>query len=395
MKFNIHYLFAGFALLFFANSCSKDATDYRNYLDDKEKVYPGVPATITAAPGNYRVRLSWNPSPDPSVQKYRVFWNNGADSIEVAPAAGGTSARVSVVIEDLVEYNYSFTVYAYDQKGNKSVPVQVNNVKVYGDSYQSSLSNRFLSTASPYVVEGNNITLNFETPDTINTGTTIKYTMLDGKEKSENLGPQESSITLTDYKGGTPIYYQSGYIPVVSAIDTFYTSVSNVLTDIQVPLNKALFREVKLANDVGTYTGETSLSQMWNGNTTPTDYPNIFHSNSMALPHYLTFDLGQTYTGLSQFEIIGRSSGNHNPTEFEIWGIDELTGAPLVLPYTGTGKNWTLLKRVVRSGDGIQPYKVLLDETPANIRYIRLRITKVASGSNSDSNISEVTFWRK
>lgn len=393
MKLNSYTITAIFSILLLIGSCSKDATSYQEYLDNKEKIYPGFPNAIGAASGNYRVKLSWTPSPDPTVDKYRIFWNNGADSLEVP--AGSPSLKVEVMIPNLVEYNYSFTVYSYDQKGNKSVPVSLNNVKVYGDSYKASLTNRFLNTTTPYELDGADLTLHFMEPDTINTETSIIYTQVNGTERTLKLLPEASSIKLENYKTGTTVKYQSSYIPVRGAIDTFHPAEFSVLANIKAPLNKALFREVKLSNDVGVYTGETSLSQLWNGNTSPTDYPSIFHSNTMNLPHYMTIDLGQSYTGLSDFEIMGRSSGYHNPIEFEIWGIDDLAAAPLVLPYTGTGKNWTLLKRVVRTGDGVAPYRVELDPTTANIRYIRLKIIKVASNSTNTSNFSEITFWRQ
>ena len=395
MKFNIYSsLTAVLGLMLLINGCSKDATSYQDYLGGKEKIYPGCPNAMEAAPGNYRVKLSWTPSPDPTVEKYRIFWNNGADSLEIA-APQIASTKVEVMITNLVEYSYSFRVYSYDEKGNRSVPVNLNNIKVYGDSYKASLTNRFLNTTTPYVLEGNDLTLNFMQPDTINTETRVIYTQTNGTEKTVLLSPENNSIKLEGYKTGTTVRYQSSYIPVRTAIDSFHPTDFSVLANIKAPLNKALFKEVKLGNDVGTYTGETSVSQLWNGNTAPTDYPSIFHSNSMNLPHYMTIDLGQTYTGLSDFEIMGRSSGYHNPIEFEIWGIDDLAGAPLVLPYTGSGKNWTLLKRVIRTGDGIAPYRVELDPTNANIRYIRLKILKVASNSSNTSNFSEITFWRQ
>ena len=278
---------------------------------------------------------------------------------------------------------------------HETCTINLNNVKVYGDSYKASLTNRFLNTATPYVLQGNDLTLNFLAADTINTETNIVYTQLNGAERTLQLAPEASSIKLENYKTGTSVRYQSGYIPVRGAIDTFRPADFSVLTNIKAPLNKALFREVKLGNDVGTYTGETSVSQLWNGNTSPTDYPSIFHSNTMNLPHYMTIDLGQAYTGLSDFEIMGRASGYHNPIEFEIWGIDDLAGAPLVLPYTGAGKNWTLLKRVVRTGDGIAPYRFELDPTDANIKYIRIKIIKVASNSTNTSNFSEISIWRQ
>jgi len=401
MKFNI-YLFGLFiAIMMMTNSCSKDATAYQEYLKGKEKIYPGLPNGITAASGNNRVKLSWTPSPDPTVTKYRILWNNGADSLEVA-SGSKAGEPVSVIINKLVEYNYSFTIYSFDEKGNRSIPVQVNNIKIYGDSYKSSLTNRFLNTANPYELNANSITLNFLTPDTINTGTVVKYTQTDGSIKTLNLAPGDPSITLDQYKAGSKIFYQSAYVPVKSAIDTFYTRGFDSLANIIIPLDKKLFKEIKLANDVGFYDSNTGLKNLWNGNTTPTGYPDIFHSDGKsALPHHFTFDLGKVYANLSQFEIIGRDCCN-NPIKFEIWGIADLTGAVTESPSNSPGwkaeslgRGWTLLKEVSRTDDGSAPFKVAFPDGLPPVRYIRMRIIDVASGDAYFSNISEVSFWNK
>jgi len=381
--------------------CSKEASDFKKFLNDRELVYPGLPKKVNIFPGNGRVKLTFDPNPDPTVTLYRVFWNNKRDSVDVQMQEGSTSP-VSVVVDQLDEYSYSFTVYAFDQEGSRSIPLEIGNIKVYGNSYAQSLTNRFLDTGKPYELQDDDITLFFNEPDTINIATDITYTATDGREVILSIGPEISSVTLAHYLAGSKIFYRSSYIPIRGAIDTFYTSGYDSLANIIVPLDKSLFAEVKLPNDVGIYSSETTLSQLWNGNTTPTDYPNIFHSDSdHPLPHHFTFDLGKLYGGLTQFEIIGRSCCN-NPTRFEIWGIDNLQGASTTLASNDSGwkqesqaKGWKLLKEVVRSDDGIQPFKVIFDEDLPPLRYIRIRVINVASGDAYFSNISEISFWRK
>jgi hypothetical protein len=361
-----------------------------------------LPTSLSSAPGNYRVKLSWKPGPDPSIAKYRVFWNNGADSVEVAASTHNTADTITVVVPGLTEYTYSFTLYSYDDKGNRSIPKEVNNIKVYGNSYKQSLTNRFLVASSPYELVAEGIRLYFETPDTINVSTQLRYTFTDGTSRTATLQPEDNSILLPGYKSGTKVFYQSAYIPVNGAIDTFYTKSEDSLSNVIIPLDKSIFAALKLTNDVGTYSGETSLSQLWNGNTTPTGYPNIFHSDAgTKLPHHFTFDLGQQYSGLAQFEIIGRDCCN-NPVKFEIWGISDLTNAVTLSPSNSAGwkaeslaRGWKLLKEVTRSDNGQAPFKVTLDEVDGTIRYIRIRVLNVDSGDEYFSNISEVSFWRK
>lgn len=381
--------------------CSKDALDYQKYLQGKERVYPGFPGQVEALPGNYRVKLSWKASADPSVTRYRIFWNNAADSLDLQSPDRSVS-MVSVIIPNLVEYNYSFTIFAYDKNGNKSIPVQINNVKVYGDSYKSSLTNRFLVSSNPYLLDDNGITLNFEKPDTINVSTEVTYTHKDGTTRKSSISPYENTIRLADYKVGTKVYFRSSYIPVRTAIDTFATADRDSLTNIMVPVDKSLFRPLKLANDVGTYSSETSLSRLWNGNKAPTGYPDIFHSDDKtALPHHFTFDMGKVVSNLAQFEIIGRDCCN-NPTKFEIWGIADLTGAETQSPGNSpgwtaesNGRGWTLLKTVERTDDGSAPLKVAFPAGLPEVRYIRIRVIQVASGDSYYSNISELSFWSK
>lgn len=398
---NIYRVFMLLVAIAIFYGCSKDALDYKQYLDGKEKIYPGFAGKVSALPGNYRVKLSWKASADPSITKYRIFWNNMADSVEIV-APDRSVADVSVIIPKLVEYNYNFIIYSYDKAGNKSIPVQVNNVKVYGDSYKTSLTNRFLTASNPYDLDDSGITLNFETPDTINIATQVRYTFKDGTIKTSSIGPNDNAIRLADYKVGTKIYFKSAYIPVKGAIDTFYTADFDSLSNIMVPVDKSTFKPLKLTNDVGYYTGETNLTKLWDGNKAPTGYPNIYHSDDKTpLPHHFTFDMGKPVSNLTQFEIIGRDCCN-NPTKFEIWGISDLTGAETQSPANSpgwtaesNGRGWKLLKTVERSDNGAAPFKVAMPDGLPAVRYIRIRVISVASGDANYSNISEISFWNK
>lgn len=391
----------GCGLLLYA--CDKDADKYRDYLNGKEIIYPGLPGSLHTAPGNYRVRLSWKPGPDPSVAKYRVFWNNGRDSVEVSTAGHTKGDTIEVLVPNLVEYTYSFTIYAYDEKGNRSVPMEAGNIKVYGDNYRQGLTNRFIVSSKPYELVNNGIRLFFEEADTINTGTRIRYTHTDGSTRFSLLPAASGDIVLDGYKSGTKIYYRSSYIPVANAIDTFsVTKGEDSLTNILAPVDKSLFSITRLPNDANPYGSNTDVNRLWDGSVGPQDYPNIWHSNGdRALPHHFTFDMGASYAGLAEMEVTGRV-GYHNPVQFEIWGINDLTGAVTTLPGNDAGwsaeataKGWKLLKSVTRPDNGVAPYKVAFDDGLPAVRYIRVRVIRVASNDGFYSNLSEISFWRK
>jgi hypothetical protein len=386
-------------------SCTKDDIAFKDYLKDGEIVYPGKVANVTTKPGNLRTALWWNPSPDPSVSKYVIYWNNNVDSVVVNATSHNTSDIIKVVIPNLKEYTYTFTIYSYDAQGHKSIPIAANNVRVFGPLYQSGLLNRPYTATNPYVVNPNgSVQLNFDKPDTINVNTLIRYTNTGGTSVDKTLLPTENNITLTDYKAGTDILYKSSYIPAQGSLDVFsvtdFSTFPKIFT--YVLCDRSLFSEVRLPQDVGTYESGTSISKLWDGSVGPQGYPNIFHSDGNGgMPHVLTFDLGKVYSNLARIEETGRDCCN-NPDQFEVWGIADLTNATTTLKANNSGwtsesiaKGWTLLKEVVRSDDGKNAVTFDLDSQGKPIRYIRIRIKHVTTGDGNYSNMSELRFWNK
>jgi hypothetical protein len=399
--------FAACAALWVLLGCEQLDTDFESFLDKGEITYPGVGTNFSYKPGKLRTALVWNPSPDPGIVKYVVYYNNRADSVTMEATSHNPADEVEIVVPDLLEYVYSFTVYAVDSKGNRSIPQEINNVKVYGEFYEGSLFNRPYEVTAPFeLYEDGAIELNFtEAPDTINTVTLIKYTNTADQEVEATVAGDAPFVRLTDYKMGTKVLYRSAYVPEHTAIDQFWVTHYDTFPEIDpytyVLTNKADWRESPLANDVGTYEGQTSVSKLWDGSEGPQGYPNIFHSNDKTnLPHHFTFDLGHVYR-LSHIEETGRNCC-HNPDQFEVWGIEDLKGAATALPSNDPGwkdealaRGWKLLKEVHRSDDGSAPYKVALDPRPPAVRYIRIRILHTANGNSNSSNLSEITFWHR
>ncbi len=384
-------------------SCSKDDEAFREYLKDGETVYPGKVANIIPKAGNLRTGLWFNPSPDPSVTKYVIKWNNNADSLTVAATSHNPLDTVRVIVPNLKEYTYTFTINSYDAQGHKSVPILAPNIRVYGSLYQGTLLNRPYDAITPYVLNPNgSLQLNFTTPDTINVGTAIRYTNTTNVVTEKTLLAKDNSILINDYKAGTDVLYKSSYIPSKGSLDIFAVSAYSTFPKIFsfVQCDKSLFREVRLPNDVNTYEPGTSISKLWDGSVGPQGYPNIFHSDGDHIAHVLTFDMGKTYTNLAQIEEVGRDCCN-NPDRFEVWGINDLTNATTTLRADNSGwkaeaiaKGWTLLKDVTRSDDGKNALKLDLIANPPPVRYIRIRILHTVTGSGY-SNMSELTFWNK
>lgn len=385
--------------------CKRYDNDYLKYFDGKESVYPGLVKSLSYRAGNLRTALSWNPSPDPSVVKYVIKWNNGQDSAVVAATSHNPEEKVSVTIPNLSEYVYSFIIYSYDDKGNRSIGQEINNVRVYGNAYKSLLQNRNINAANPYTYTDDGIlTLNFANADTSNTSTVVTYTNTSNTTEQKKLSPAENTITINNFKLGTPITYISSYIPEKNAIDTFQTNTignfPTVYKYVMCPKNK--FSPLSLYGDGQPYDNSywTSLWTIFDGATSPKGWYNGFHSNdAKTLPYPISFDMGATYNSLSHFEIIGRDCC-HNPVEYEIWGsntqnVPGIEGNNANWRSQMQASGWTLLQSVNRTDDGKAPFKSSLIDNPPPVRYIRILIKKVASGDSKYSNLSQVTFWNR
>jgi hypothetical protein len=205
------------------SGCSKKNENYKALIKDGEIHYPGVIANTNYRAGNLRTMLLWNPSPDPKIAKYVVYWNNKQDSLTVSATSHDPLDTVKTLVSNLKEGTYNFNVYSIDSEGHVSISTSINGVRVYGPIYLSGIFNRGYNADTPFLVNplAGSVKLKFNAPDSINLKTVIKYISNAGKTNTVILKPDSNTITLNDFKFGTDITYQSSYFPLKGAIDTF------------------------------------------------------------------------------------------------------------------------------------------------------------------------------
>lgn len=127
-------IFAGFY------SCSK-MDEYKKYEKNGEIQYPGIFDSLNVIPGRNRALLTGILISDPKVEKYRVFWNGGQDSLEAPLKRSGSVDSLSQIVEGLPEGPMTFEIRTYDGDGNKSIPMTVSGI-IYGDNFQASIDLR-------------------------------------------------------------------------------------------------------------------------------------------------------------------------------------------------------------------------------------------------------------
>jgi hypothetical protein len=206
-------------------ACSK-MDEYRDkYLANGSIVYPGKMDSVKAYSGKNRAEIRGLFTSDPKITKYKVFWNSRQDSIEVPVVRTGGVDTASVIIPSLPEGLMSFEVRTYDAHGNTSIPVTAA-ANIYGELYQSALTNRAIANAEMQDDGTALITWADVSSDAGTVSMRVKYT--DNADVLHDTllvsGLTDMKSSLPSFKKGSVISYQTAYLPNATAIDTFYTA---------------------------------------------------------------------------------------------------------------------------------------------------------------------------
>ncbi len=200
-------------------SCTEMDHTYRDFWENGELVYPARPDSVTVLPGRNRIGLEWEISADPNVVSAKMYWNNKSDSLELSIEPGLTR----IMLEDMKEGVYSFTLYIYDNKGNQSIPNHVTG-RVYGDNYQQSLLVRLIKEA--YYDEEENLmyVLWGDPADATSFASELAYKNTNGDIHVVQVDPDADTLVFDDYDVMSGIFnYRTAYLPAPTALDTFYT----------------------------------------------------------------------------------------------------------------------------------------------------------------------------
>lgn len=218
------YWIAGVALLLMA-ACDKDYYQYEKYIKDGPIVYPGRPDSVQVLAGKERILLKWAVPSDLNITGYKVFWNFGIDSLSVPGRTNGSNDSVILYINNLTQGAYSFTVYAYDKPGHRSVGSQAIG-NVYGPIFSSTIFNRPYSAAKKETATSR-LLVAWVGLDAKCIGTEWNYTNTDG-QPAALFSPLGDSTIITGVDIASPISYRSLFLPENKAIDTFYTTFKSL-----------------------------------------------------------------------------------------------------------------------------------------------------------------------
>lgn len=379
------------------SSCTKE-DDYKKFAEGGEITYPGRVDTLITSPGNERISLLIALGNDPAVTRVRVYWNDRSDSAEMAVPPGPGKDTLEMIIEDLPQGQYNFNAFTYDNNGNVSV-VKNGSGTVYGENYLKALSNRVIKSLQQSA-DGNKIIIEWNQPLTGETAIELKYTGADGDPKTLFVPNSELVTELPSYKGGSPLFYRSLFLPEPDAIDTFSPQPSEVsLPEFERQVPKENFKAVILPTDALEGGYGWLMHYLWNE-----DYGTPGFATEDSDSPWFTFDMG-TSVKLSRFktwQANDRLYEKESVKEFEVWGSSDPNP-------DGSWDSWTKLmtcESVKPSGlppgqvsDADIAYANAGEEFtfPSNVppvRYIRIKVLETW-GNGEFMTMSELTFWTK
>lgn len=176
--------------------------------------------------GRLRVKVIGLLTADPKITTCKITWDQGRDSA-VYSIGKVTGIDTFNNIVNVPEGVNSFKIQTFDATGNGSMIVNATGT-AYGPKYESGLTNRPVARAE--LLANGNAEVTWDSFDTT-TGaraTVISYTTTSNTTASVSVPLSQAVTELPDFKGGTSISLITQYLPVPTAIDTFYSAVQTV-----------------------------------------------------------------------------------------------------------------------------------------------------------------------
>lgn len=222
----LHYLISAILIVIIVSCTSMDHY-YEDYIPLADKIYPGKADSVFVFTGYKRALISTLLSSDPKVTELTIYWHNKQDSVVVPIVISDVGKRKEILISPLEEGTYSFELITFDAEDHSSVTTE-GFVRVYGDSYIGSLSNRVIAQ---FGINSGNVAFIRWIPITSETliGTKLIYKNQTGENTELIVPKDEETSLLPEYKPGEVIRYRAMFLPEKMAIDTFYTAEKNLI----------------------------------------------------------------------------------------------------------------------------------------------------------------------
>ena len=393
-KNNKLFLFIA-TILVLALSCGDMDSIHQDYLDGEE-VYAGKLDTLKVRPGYYRAQLEGQTQFLGNSTQIIIEYDNELEIYDIINE-NISDGIYSMILPNLDERSYEFTVTTQDEIGNLSVS-QIVAGSAVGDVFVSDQDPREINDFS-FEDDGTyaNFLSNAQSENVI--FTTLDYENEFDEIVKDTLYFEENRKRLFQYKPNGNIITTSIIQSGLNGIDSISLNpLSYTMPELPYSrLNKNYFRLVGMPSDnPGTYNNANPSEYLfdnnsnWNGDDTYT-----YNSGPSSLPNHFTVDLG-VMTDLRRIDINSIDTeidSSYNPTSVQIWGRDNLNFAETESSDENDFINagWVLLKEEEINGDETGLSSIIIPTSSSQKRFIRLRT--ISSVGNEGVKYTELTFY--
>ena len=394
MKYNL-FKISFFLILISSISCGDIDSIHEQYLQG-EQVYAGKLDTLEIRPGYYRAQLEGQTQFLGNSNQIIIEYDNQTDIYDINEN-NIQDGIYKLILPDLEEKSYEFTVTTQDEIGNLSVSQTVAGFAI-GDVFVSDQDPREIIDFS-FENDGTyaNFYGNAQSENVI-------YTLVDYENELEQITRDtvffdDSKLRLQQFKPegvlNTTSVIQSG----LNGIDSIELGALNYIMP-ELPyteLNKNFMSLVNMPSDnPGTYNNANPQDYLfdntisWNGDDTQT-----YNSGPAAVPSHFTVDLG-VMTTLRRVDINMISpeiDQNYNATNIQVWGRDNIDFAqtPIGDQDDFINSGWILLHEQEINGSETDFASFIVEPTSSPTRFVRIRTT--SSVSNDGFKFTEIGFY--
>ena len=383
--------------LFIINSTSCDDMNsiHEDYLQG-EQVYAGKLDTLEVRPGYYKAQLEGQTQFLGNSNKIMIEYEDQVDIYEINEE-NINNGIYKMILPNLAEKSYEFTVTTQDDIGNLSIS-QVVAGSAVGDVFLSDQDPREIID---FTFEDDGTYANFfgnaQSENVI--FTIINYENEFDEIYADTLFFEESRKKLILFKPNGNLTTTSVVQSGLNGIDSIALSPLNY-TMPELPysqLNKNYMRLVNMPSDnPGNFNGANPDEYLFDNNTSwDGDDTFTFNSGPNSLPNHFTVDLGVN-SNLRRVDlnmIDPQIDPSSNATHIQLWGRDNIlfaeTDASDESMFINAG--WVLLheQEINNTVDGMA--SLLIPPSNSLKRFIRVRTTGAVG--NQSVKFTEITFF--
>lgn len=352
-------------------SCEDFMDIHKDFIKDGEIIYAPMPDTISFIAGKNRVLFNCRTYNAPNIRSIDVFWNGGMDSLIIPVELNTGYDSISVILENLEEKSYTFTVWMVDNFGHKSLPVTDFGTS-YGELYNSSLLNRRVKSLALSEMGG---TIEWYSSASGFVRNEIRYKKIDG---TIGFALSEGNVTeLPAAAANSSFEYRTLYIPEEEAIDTFATAWEQYAEAFPVEFvyDRSTWKVLAVSDETASSGGgkdallDGNLDSYWHSQWEGSEAP---------LPHWAIIDM-QSVKNISKIDVF-RRKGNTDAKTVEIFASNHISN-----DYVG---DWVKIgSGVFSNGDKLEVLVSSID------KYRYLKIYLPDSNRAPNTSIAEVYVY--